>query len=164
MDLLSLKITTLVLGAFSFLVILLGFPGSFFLAAAAVAFKIFFNAGNWFTIILLVLLAVVSEIIEFFSGVLALADAKPEKFSGLLSIVGGVFGGIIGTGVFPILGTFFGGLFGAFFLVFINEILRGKPPKEAQKISSKVMLGMLYGRISKVIICGIMTGMLFFSL
>lgn len=99
---------------------------------------------TWIELIFLGLLAVVSFLVDYFSGVVA------AKYSGasLAAMLAGIVGLILGTIFFPP----FGGLVGLFLGILAAELFLVRDYKRALKAAGGGILGQLAGIIANLIL------------
>ncbi len=106
--------------------------------------------------VILVVLAVVGEILEF---VLQVAKAKKygSSSSGTFAgIIGAIIGAIVLAPLFFGIGALIGALIGAWIGCFIMEMAKGRPSKEAREAAFGAMVGRFLGTVCKCGIGGVM--------
>jgi uncharacterized protein YqgC (DUF456 family) len=98
------------------------------------------------------LLAVVAEVIEFFSGSWGSSAGGGSKRASTGAFIGGMVGGLLGTLVAPVLGTIVGALAGTFLGAFIGETTGESPreSKDAVKPAFTATLGRIVGLVAKL--------------
>ena len=77
-------------------------------------------------LIIVTVLALIGEIIEFFAGAGGAKQAGAGWLGALAAVGGAIVGAIVGTGIVPILGTILGACFGAGLATWIVERTTGK--------------------------------------
>ena len=102
----------------------------------------------WFImLILLLVLSIVGEIVEFFSISIGSKKFGASNLSFFTTLIFGIFGGIWGTIILPIIGTLIGTIVGACLAAFVTElILRGKV-----KPALMASIGVLAGKTGSVL-------------
>jgi len=103
-----------------------------------------FISLNAIELIILALLAILSLIVDYSSGIMG------AKYGGATkkSLIYGLAGLIVGTIIFPP----FGGIIGLFIAIFISEILVHNNNKKAAKAASYSVLGSLTGMIINLVL------------
>ena len=124
-------------------------PGTILIFAGAVLNFLTLKAIGWPTILVLAVLMILSQVIDFLSG------AAGAKWFGASrwGAIGGILGAIIGI-FFGIIGLFVGPLVGAL----LGELLGGKGILPAGKSSWGTFLGTTAGLVAKVLIGLLMVG------
>ena len=106
------------------------------------------------TLVIITILAVLGEIIEFLSGMGGAKKAGAGKRGALGAILGAVAGAILGTVLLPIpfLGTLIGACAGAAAGTILLEMKGGKKIEDTVRLGLGAGLGVLYGTGSKLLI------------
>ena len=110
-----------------------------------------------YTLIFVVVLAVVGEIIEFFAGMGGARKAGAGWFGSIGALVGAMTGAIVGTFVIPVpmLGTLIGACVGAGIGASAVERIAGKKMDESVKTGLGAGAGVLVGTASKLVLGGL---------
>jgi len=140
------------------LVIPLGIPGQFLIAAAAALFTLV--AGTevlpWWVAITLLCLAVLAEVGEAVAGFLGAKRAKGSVCGAVGGMAGGIVGAILGSAVAPILGSIAGALAGTFGGAFGVEYYRTRHAGGAQAVAKGALIGRLAGSLIKLVTGAVM--------
>ena len=132
----------------SIILVWINLPGTFiyfFLIAITSAINNF-DIISKKSLLIMLLVFVLFEIIEFLLLGLTIKWYNGQKSSILLSILGGIFGAIIGSFIFPFLGTFIGLIMGCYLATYFNEKKAGKTQKEAIKVADSTVLGYILSK------------------
>lgn len=129
-------------------------PGNFIILAACVLYGWYGGFGEITLNIILILglLAVLGEAIEFVLGILGAKKWKSSNKGIIGSIVGGIIGAILGAPFFFGIGALIGGFSGAFLGCFIVEKLSGKNIQDSVHSGFGAFVGKLGGMVTKGII------------
>ena len=143
---------------------LIGLPGNWMIVAIALLWMF---AGpddyqfHWGIPVVLVLLAIIGELIEFLTSVLGTRKFGGSNRGASLSVVGSIAGGITGA-VFgipfpiPLVGMLIGSILfagmGAWIGATLGERWMGKPLKESVKIGAAAFVGRLFGTAGKLMV------------
>lgn len=138
-------------------------PGNWLIIGLAALFAWLLPADEygrgfgWITVIVLALIAVLGEVIEFAAGAAGAAKHGASRRALLLSIVGAAVGSITGAAVgipVPIIGPLVaavgGGAAGAFGGAYLGEVWKGKLHPERTAVSTGALMGRLFGTIGKL--------------
>lgn len=102
----------------------LGLPGTWVIVASAFLYSVFFDfsppQGDLWVIVVLVVLALLGEVLEFLVGTLGGKKLNVSTGAIIASIVGGLVGAIVGVPVF-LVGSLLGLLLGAFLGALLYE-------------------------------------------
>lgn len=144
----------------SIILMLIGLMGSFLpfipgsplilLGAFIYAWHTHFLVVTWGTLAILLFLAILSQILEYFSSLLGAKKFGASRWG----LIGAFLGGIIGFFGGGILGLLIGPFVGAILL----ELFRGRNLETSLKIGWGTLVGFLGGTIGKVIIALVMIG------
>ena len=96
---------------------IMGLPGLWLMVVSYVGYALatgWDTYVGWPSIVILVLLGLAAELVEFFAGAAGSAAAGGRKRGMLGAVLGAVIGGIVGTPILPIVGTIVGACAGAF--------------------------------------------------
>jgi len=149
------------------LVMLVGIVGAFlplipsapliFLSALLYAFLTKFENITGSIILILLIIAVVSQLLDYLAGVYGAKKFGASKWGMLGALLGGI------TGI--IFGGFLGLIIGPFFGAILFEIILGKKMfKESVKIGLGTLLGMLCGSLGKFIFAIMMVAIFIWSI
>ena len=127
----------------SIFVVPLGFPGTFFMVVAAIAFDAFLSTGiGWVAIGIALALAVVAEVFEWTLSARYARKYGGSKRAGWGAIIGGFLGAFAGIPV-PVIGSMIGAFAGAFLGALIAEYTQ--PTSDASS-ATRVATGALIGK------------------
>lgn len=141
-------------------------PGNWIIVVLASAYVYFLPAQydprvSWGIVIVIIVLAIAGEIIEFLAGAMGTRKKGGSRKSALLSILGGFVGSILGAmaGIpIPILGNLIGavggGAIGAFAGAYIGE--SGRLEHERIEIGKDALKGRLLGTAGKLAVGAVM--------
>jgi uncharacterized protein YqgC (DUF456 family) len=124
----------------------LGFPGTILIFIDALVYGLFTRfqgAITWKTLLILLLLTVISELVEFLLGTFTTLKFGASRWGVIGTLLGGILGGAWGSAIFPVVGTLVGVLAGAFLGAFILEYLH----REDQARAARAGFGAFVGRI-----------------
>ncbi|MDB4893078.1 MAG: hypothetical protein JWL61_4933 [Gemmatimonadetes bacterium] len=140
-----------------------GMPGTWIIAGAALGYSILVPGSiGTFTIIMVAILAVIGEVIEF-----TLTAKYTKKYGGSRraswgAIIGGMVGAFMGVPV-PIIGSVIGAFIGAFVGAFVAEISRGTGGSGATRVATGALIGRALASAVKVGIGVAMSAWIVFS-
>ena len=148
----------------SIILVWINLPGTFiyFFLIAIISALNNFDIISKNVLLIILLVFVLLEIIEFFLLGLTIKLYNGQKSSIFLSILGGISGAIIGSFIFPLLGTFIGFIIGSYLATYFNEKKAGKSRKEAIKVADSTVLGYILSKGLKTL--GILTLGVYLSL
>jgi uncharacterized protein YqgC (DUF456 family) len=132
-----------------------GLPGNWLILISTCAFAWWRSSDGMFsiyTLILIALLAVAGELVEFFAGMTGARRAGASWRGSVGALIGAVIGAVIGTLVTPVLGTVFGACIGAGVGAWGLELTTGKRVKESFRYGLGAGVGELVGITSKLIL------------
>lgn len=146
----------------SLILIVLGLPGLWIMVAAAVAYNMIV-AGDpigWFTLVAVLILAVIAEVLEF-----TMTGSYARKYGGSRragwgAIIGGIVGAMVGFPV-PIVGPVIGAFVGCFAGALIAEVTRGSTTGDATRVAQGALIGRVVSTVLKIGI-GFMIGVWLF--
>lgn len=148
----------LVINAVWLFLVILGLPGTW-LMVLTTALLAWWQGGMFsvYTLIALVVLALIGEIVEFFAGVAGTRQAGGSRGSAVGALVGGLVGGIVGTGAIPIplVGSLIGACAGAAIGAFAVEFTGGRSMDEAVRSGVGAGKGRFLGTVGKLAIGGV---------
>lgn len=110
------------------------------------------------TLILLVLLAIIGEFIEFFAGVAGARAGGASRTGAFAAVIGTLFGGVIGTFIIPIplIGSLIGACGGAALATMLAEIAIGRTEQDAVRAGVGAGVGRLKGTLAKIAVGAMM--------
>jgi uncharacterized protein YqgC (DUF456 family) len=147
---------------------LFSLPGNWIIVAltAWFAFALPVHDGrgiSWWIVAVVVVLAIVGEIIEFFAGAAGAASQGASRRSVVLALVGTLVGSIAGaivglpiTLVGSVLAALGGGAAGAFIGAYAGEISKGRTAQHSAAVGQGALIGRLIGTLGKLIVGGVM--------
>jgi len=132
---------------------ILGLPGLWVIVISYIGYALLTGWGvfvGWPSIVLVVLLALGAELVEFLAGAAGSHAAGGRKRGMAGAIVGGIIGGIVGTAVIPIpiVGTIIGACAGAFGGAFALEYM-DKDHQHALRVGIGAAKGRFWGIVWK---------------
>lgn len=131
--------------------LIFGLPGTFIILGASVLYGWYggFSEITVRVIILLVVLALAGELIEFLLGILGSKKYESSNRAIAGSIIFGIIGAVMGAPFFFGIGAVIGAFAGAFAGAILMELSQGKKMDEAIKSGWGAFLGRVAGTISK---------------
>jgi uncharacterized protein YqgC (DUF456 family) len=131
--------------------LIFGLPGTFIILGASVLFGWYggFSDITARVIIVLVVLALAGELIEFLLGILGSKKYESSNRAIVGSIIFGIIGAVMGAPFFFGIGAVIGAFAGAFAGAILMELSQGKKMDEAIKSGWGAFLGKVAGTISK---------------
>ena len=159
-------ILLILLNAVWLVLVLFGLPGNWLIVISTCLFAWWrWEEGVFsiYTLIAIVVLAVLGELFEFLGGMHGAKRAGASWRGSIAAIAGAVAGAIIGTFLIPVLflGTVLGACIGAGLATWSLELSRGRKMDESVRCAVGAGLGELFGITAKVtvgiIICLIVT-------
>ena len=142
-------------------------PGTWFLIALTALFAWFFPENgepgiSWWTIGILIGLALLGELIEFAAGA-AGAARRGASFRGMaLAVLGALLGSVSGALVTlpiplaPLVGALLGGAGGAFAGAYIGESWKGRSADESFEVGKAAFFGRILGTVGKIAVGAVM--------
>ena len=113
-----------------------------------------------FLILIVLIITIIGEILEFFSGAISTKKAGGTKRGMWFSVIGSIIGSLAGIFVgipIPIIGSLIGALLfsgiGALLGAYYGEKVEGKTSQEALKVGVSSFTGRILGSLFKII-CG----------
>ncbi|MBL7214202.1 MAG: DUF456 domain-containing protein [Phycisphaerae bacterium] len=106
---------------------------------------------SWPLLIVITVLALIAELIEFFAGAGGAKKAGAGWMGAIAAIAGAIFGALVGTFAIPVppFGTMLGACFGAGLFTWIAERVSGKEHKHSIRSGVGAGTGVLIGTLSK---------------
>lgn len=166
----------LILLATGWILTLLGMPGNWLMVAAALGYVLVVPAVSalamgWTTLVVLLALASIGEVLEFFAGALGVAKAGGSRRGVVFALAGSIAGGVVGlfAGVpVPIIGPLLGAVLlagaGAFAGAVLGEQWKGRGLDESLKIGQAAFWGRVLGTVAKSAVGTIMVGVAIIAL
>ena len=154
----------LLVNAFGVFLVLLQLPGTWvMLLATGLAAWWQSERIGWAAIIILAVLAIIGEIIEFIGSAHGSRKAGGTRRAAILSLVFGVIGAIVGAmlgSVVPVIGTVIGTLIGACLGAGLGSYLgdrwAGRSHRQATQSGQGAAVGRLWGTVGKVMVAVVM--------
>jgi uncharacterized protein YqgC (DUF456 family) len=142
----------------SIMIIPLGMPGTWIIAAAATVYRITVaDSGiGWFTVAGLWVLTIVSAIIEMSLSARYAKKYGGSRRAGWGAVIGGIVGAFMGVPL-PIIGSVIGAFAGAFVGAFVFEMTAGTEVAGSTKVATGAMVGRVVGAVMNVAI-GVVMG------
>ena len=128
-----------------------GLPGTFIILGASLLYGWYggFEEITLKIIVILVILVLIGELIEFLLGIAGSKKYKSSNRAIIGSIIGAIAGGIMGAPFFFGIGAVIGAFVGAFAGAIAVELLLGKSLNESVQSGWGAFLGRVAGTISK---------------
>jgi len=129
-------------------VIPLGFPGTFVIFADALVYGLitgFRGAITWPVLLILLGLAVLSELFEFLLGTFTTLKFGASRWGVIGTLIGGILGAAWGSALLPVVGTVLGALAGAFLGAFILEMIHRSDQSRAARAGTGAFVGRILG-------------------
>lgn len=128
-----------------------GLPGTFIILGASLLYGWYggFEEITLKIIVILVILVLIGELIEFLLGITGSKKYKSSNRAIVGSIVGAIAGGVMGAPFFFGIGAVIGAFVGAFAGAIAVELLLGKSLNESVQSGWGAFLGRVAGTISK---------------
>lgn len=149
-----LLIMLILLNAFWLVLVVFGLPGNWLIVVSTCLFA-WWRWGDRvfsiYTLIAIVILAVLGELFEFLGGMHGAKSAGASWRGSIAALAGAITGAILGTFLIPILflGTLLGACIGAGLGAWAMEFSRGKKMKESVRYAVGAGLGEFLGITSK---------------
>ena len=131
--------------------LIFGLPGNFIILGVSILFGWYggFQEITVKIIIILIILALMGELIEFLFGILGSKKYESSNRAIIGSIIFGIIGAIVGAPFIFGIGAVVGAFAGAFAGAIVVELSQGKKMDEALKSGWGAFLGRVAGTISK---------------
>ncbi len=147
----------IVFNAFAVILVPFALPGNWLMVIATCLFAWRFSEHHIFSIwvlILITLLALLGEIVEFFAGAMGARRAGAGFWASAGAIAGALVGAIIGTFIIPVpvAGTLIGACLGAAAGTILIELITHKPLVRSIHSGFGAGTGQLLGAVSKTLI------------
>ncbi|MBN1382867.1 MAG: DUF456 domain-containing protein [Deltaproteobacteria bacterium] len=149
---LTIFILVLLLGIFS---IIFGFPGTVIIFIDVLIYAIItgFTKIGLKILIILAVLMIIAEVIEFFLGVAGAAKFGASNKGIWASIIGSIIGAMIMTPYLMGLGMIIGAFIGGFFGVLVVELIR----QQGMRPAFRAGYGAFLGRVAGIFVKGILS-------
>lgn len=144
----------LVIAVAGLLTHILGLPGNFIILFDAFLFSWYldFTSVSYQVLLILVLLALTGELIEFLLGIAGAKKYRSSNRAVVASIIFGIAGAVIGAPVLFGIGSVIGAFIGAFAGAFLVELLAGKGVEQAINSGWGTFIGRVGGTLLKSLI------------
>lgn len=138
----------------SILIVWINLPGTFLFALFILCIDYIhaFEMVGKKTIIIIFIICLLLEMIEFFISSLTLKKYGGNNSTIIASIIGSIIGSIFGSMIFPIIGSLLGFILGGFGGSYYFEIKRGTANDQAIKIAKSTTLSYILSKALKSII------------
>lgn len=149
---------------------LFGLPGNWLMVLATGLYAVLIPADSpvvigWTVVVVLAVLALVGEVVEFVAGALEVARGGGSKRGAALALAGSIVGGIVGLFVglpIPVLGSVLAAILfaslGALAGAMLGERWRGRSWRESWHIGKAAFRGRLFGTLAKAAVGLVMIG------
>ncbi len=151
-----------------------GLPGNWMVCGLTAIYAYFVADGTrtdigWIVVIVLVVLSLIGELIEFGAGALGTTTAGGSKRGAALSLLGSLIGGFVGVPVgalipIPVVGVVIGILFcaslGALVGAVMGEQWKGRDMEASMRVGNAAFWSRLAGTLGKIWVGAIMIGVL----
>jgi len=143
-----------------------GIPGTFVIVANALVYAWLtdFVAISWGFLALLLGIAVLAEVVEFFLGAATAGKYGASKVGMLGAMVGGIVGAIWATPILPLIGTLIGAFAGAFAGAALFEYLATRDFDKSLRVGFGAFLGSVGGKLTKIAVAVAMAVMVGFRI
>ena len=137
-------------------------PGTWvmLLATAAVAWwRWDAEAIGWWTLAVLLVLAILGEVIETLAGAMGTRKAGGTRRAAVLATLGGIIGAIVGTVLLvaiPIIGTLIGAALGAAAGSIIGDLWAGRKWEQVLEAGRGAAIGRFWGAVGKIAVAVLM--------
>jgi len=143
-------------------------PGNWLIVLFAAVFAYFFPEADgqgvgWFGVIVLAILALFGEVIEFAAGAAVAGQRGGSRRGMALAVLGTMAGSILGAIISfpipiigPVIGALAGGAIGAYSGAVAGEMWKGKSFHEGAHIGEGAMIGKVLGTVGKLCIGAMM--------
>jgi uncharacterized protein len=163
--------TLLVVGSvIAWLLNLVTLPGNWIILGGAALFAWLMPAGDgrgitWTVVIVLAILAVVGEVIEFAAGAAGAAKQGASRRAVALSMIGAIVGSVVGLTaglpipiplIGPLVMAIFGGAAGAFAGAYLGEAWKGRDEPARNAAGRGAFFGRIWGTVGKFAVGAIM--------
>ena len=145
---------------------LVGLPGTWLLVADVFLLRLLQGPGliNYRTVIILFLLAVIGEVLEFLTAVRGARSGPPIRGAAFAAIAGAIAGGIAGAPVLFGLGAIPGMALGAWLAVLMVALAGGAGFSKASRAALGAMTGRLRGTALKMVVLVVMVAVIIVTL
>jgi len=126
----------------------IGFPGTFVIFADALAYGLitgFRGPMTWPILLILLGLAVLSELFEFLLGTFTTLKFGASRWGVIGTLIGGILGAVWGSALLPVVGTVLGALAGAFLGAFVLEMIHRDDRSRAARAGTGAFVGRILG-------------------
>lgn len=151
-----------------------GLPGNWLVCGLVALYAYLIADGTrtdvgWLIVIVLVVLALLGELIEFGAGAVGTTSVGGSKRGAALSLFGSLIGGFVGVPVgavipIPVVGVVLGILFfaslGALVGAVLGEQWKGRDMEESMRIGNAAFWSRLAGTLGKIWVGAVMIGVL----
>lgn len=149
------SVLLVLLNALWLVLVVFGLPGNWLIVISACLFawwRAEDGVFSLYTLFFITALAVLGEVVEFFSGLAGAQKAGSGWRGSLGALVGALTGAILGTFLIPIplFGTLIGSCVGAGIGAWVLELLSGRRMKELARLAAGAGLGRFLGTTTKI--------------
>jgi len=140
-----------------------GGPGPFIIFGGAFLYGLIehFQDIDFATLLVLLILSIAGEIIEFLSGLIGAKKFGASKAGIIGALIGGITGGMAGILFLPVIGSILGALLGVFLGAFTIELINQKNVYNSLKAGLGAFVGRLGGSVTKFVLVIIMAIIVF---
>ena len=129
-----------------------GFAGNWLILFAAIGYAWYdgFQHLEYAALVIIGVIFVIGEILEFISGIIGAKRKKAAKRTIPAAMLGAFLGGIWGTGMLPLLGSLLGAVMGAYAAAAVAEYTKVGDWTLAQEVALSVAKGQFIGAVLKL--------------
>jgi uncharacterized protein YqgC (DUF456 family) len=130
---------------------MVGLPGNILIVLIGLAYGYYdgFEHVDYVALGIIVSVFIISEVIEFWAGLIGAKKEKASKRAVLAAFAGTLLGGIWGTAILPLVGSIIGAFLGAFIITALAEYTKTKDKEQAKRVAKGVLKGQILGMIVK---------------
>lgn len=132
----------------------MGLPGNLLLFFSV----LFYAAWSGFlylsyeSLIIVLVIILLAESIEFLAGLLGAKKEKASKRAMVGAVFGGFCGALIGSGIVPLVGSIIGLVCGGFLGSYLAEYSKAKDSDKAGRVAVGVAVGQMTGVLTKLVL------------
>ncbi len=145
-------------GVLGVLLAMVRLPGSWLVLVAAVAcsWRFDWTRPPWQLLIILAVLAIVGELVEFLGSAVTARRAGASGRTSLAALVGGIVGMFVFSIPLPVIGTILGGLLGCFLGAVVAEVTVRRDTMHGVQVGFFAAVGQVLGILGKTMVTFVM--------